>query len=189
MESALIVCEMPKSSDYFRDILLQNKCDDIQAVRTGQEARRILAERDFDLCIINAPLKDEYGENLSKDISTHYLSQIILVVKAELYDEVTEKVEDYGVLTVPKPINKSLLWSAIKYADTAMRRMNNIRKQNEKLMQKLDDVRNIGRAKLLLITYMGMSEEEAHRYIEKQAMDMRMTKREVADNILKTYDS
>jgi response regulator NasT len=33
-----------------------------------------------------------------------------------------------------------------------------------------------------------MSETQAHHYIEKQAMDMRMTKREVALNILKTYE-
>jgi len=34
-----------------------------------------------------------------------------------------------------------------------------------------------------------MSEAEAHRFIEKQAMDLRVTKREIASRILKTYEN
>jgi response regulator NasT len=36
---------------------------------------------------------------------------------------------------------------------------------------------------------MNMNEKEAHRYIEKQAMDMRTTKRLIAERILKTYEN
>ena len=35
--------------------------------------------------------------------------------------------------------------------------------------------------------YLHMSEQSAHKFIEKQAMDMRMSRREVAEGILKTY--
>jgi len=34
-----------------------------------------------------------------------------------------------------------------------------------------------------------MSEPEAHRYIEKQAMDMRITRRKVAEQILRIYEN
>ena len=51
-----------------------------------------------------------------------------------------------------------------------------------------DDIRLIDRAKWILITRMGMSENEAHRYIEKQAMDLRVTRRAIAEGLLKTYD-
>lgn len=189
MESALIVCEAQKSTEYFKDILMQSQCSEISTVRTSQEARRMMLERDFDLCIINAPLIDEFGESLSKDIASHSTCQIILVVKAELFDEVCSKVEDYGVITVAKPINKTMLWNAIKFANVAKFRMRMVQKQNEKLLQKIDDIKLIDRAKLLLISYLNMTEEQAHKYIERQAMDMRLTKRDIAQNILKTYDS
>ncbi|WP_334294967.1 ANTAR domain-containing protein [Terrisporobacter hibernicus] len=39
-----------------------------------------------------------------------------------------------------------------------------------------------------MIQYLKMSEEQSHKYIEKQAMDLRITKVEVAKNILKTYE-
>ncbi|MPN53777.1 hypothetical protein SDC9_201443 [bioreactor metagenome] len=47
----------------------------------------------------------------------------------------------------------------------------------------------IDRAKMLLISHLAFSEAQAHRYIEKQAMDMRATKRAIAEEILKTYES
>lgn len=46
----------------------------------------------------------------------------------------------------------------------------------------------IARAKRALMLYLNMSEPTAHRYIEKRAMDMRVTKKEIARNILKTYE-
>ena len=44
------------------------------------------------------------------------------------------------------------------------------------------------RAKYVLIEHLGFSEEQAHRYIEKQAMDRRMTRRGIAEGILNTYE-
>ena len=41
----------------------------------------------------------------------------------------------------------------------------------------------------VLIEYLKLTEPQAHRYIEKQAMDLGLTRRQVALNILKTYES
>ena len=49
------------------------------------------------------------------------------------------------------------------------------------------DIRIINRAKLLLVQHLQMTETEAHKYIEKQAMDRCVTKRAVAEQILSTY--
>lgn len=45
----------------------------------------------------------------------------------------------------------------------------------------------VSRAKCLLISYCGMSEEDAHKYIERQAMDKRMSRLEIAQDIVRTY--
>ena len=50
------------------------------------------------------------------------------------------------------------------------------------------DIRMVNRAKWLLIDNLGMSEKDAHHYIEKRAMDSRQTRREVAEGIIRTYD-
>lgn len=47
--------------------------------------------------------------------------------------------------------------------------------------------RLVNREKWLLIECLSMAEAVAHHYIEKQAMDLRISRREVAENIIKTY--
>jgi len=51
----------------------------------------------------------------------------------------------------------------------------------------MEEVRLISRAKCVLIQYLNMNEAQAHKYIERQAMDMRIAKKAVAENILNTY--
>jgi response regulator NasT len=63
-----------------------------------------------------------------------------------------------------------------------------IKKENEGLHRKIEELRIVNRAKYILMQYLSFTEEQAHRYIEKQAMDLRQTKIKIAENILKTYD-
>ena len=51
----------------------------------------------------------------------------------------------------------------------------------------MNEIRLVNRAKWLLISELKMTESDAHRYIEKQAMDLRISKREVAENVIRTY--
>ena len=53
--------------------------------------------------------------------------------------------------------------------------------------EKIKEIRLVNRAKWLLIECLNMTEAEAHRYIEKQAMDLRFSRREAAESIIKTY--
>ena len=64
-----------------------------------------------------------------------------------------------------------------------------LEQKNRTMQEKMTDIRTINRAKWLLIENLNMSENDAHRYIEKQAMDTRSTRREVAEGIIRTYDN
>ena len=187
MNSVLIVSKSEKATVFFSNVLKQDRYEDIIVMHSGSESRRILADRDFDLCIIDAPLQDESGAELALSVAEDCMCQVLLVVRAEYFEEITAKVEDYGIITVSKPISRTLFWNALKLARAANTRMGRMRRENTKLIQKMDDLRVVNRAKCLLISYLNMSEEEAHKYVEKQAMDTRMTKRQVSEKILKTY--
>jgi len=151
------------------------------------EARRLLLKMDFDLVIINAPLKDETGEDFSKHIAGKGMSQVILVVKSEYFDEVSAVCERDGILIISKPVNRVAFWSTLMIAKSAQKKLKQT--ENVQLKQKIENIRIIDRAKSILISCMNMSEQEAHRYIEKQAMDMRSARREVAEGIIKTYEN
>ena len=48
----------------------------------------------------------------------------------------------------------------------------------------MQEIRLVNQAKLILITDKGMSEDEAHKYISKQAMDKCVSKGDIAKEIL-----
>ncbi|MFQ9680350.1 MAG: ANTAR domain-containing protein [Ruthenibacterium lactatiformans] len=52
-----------------------------------------------------------------------------------------------------------------------------LQRQNNILQQKIDDIRLVDRAKCALIQYRLLTEPEAHKYIEREAMDSRRTRR------------
>ncbi len=59
--------------------------------------------------------------------------------------------------------------------------------QTTKLKVKMEEIKQVNRAKMLLMQNMNMSEQEAHRYIEKEAMDRGMKKTAISEEIIKTY--
>ncbi|MDC7277943.1 ANTAR domain-containing protein [Butyrivibrio fibrisolvens] len=185
MDRALIVCDNEKGTSFYKSFLKENGYIDIVAVTSGPMAKRAILDYDFEICIINGPIGGTSGEELSIDIAEKNMCQVILFVKAERLEEISAQVEDYGVITVGKPINKQLFWQALKLAKVAQRRINMAHKENEKLEKKLEDMKVISRAKILLMVEKNISEEEAHKLIEKQAMDRRMTRIEVAREIVK----
>lgn len=189
MPDAIIVSASSKSSVYLKDMLIQASYSDIKVFANAGEVRRFFTDDHCSICIINAPLTDETGELLASDISSSGYAMVILIIDAAYYEEVSEKVENSGVMTISKPVNKALLWNTVKVAKAASFRLDDMRDENLKLTKRIEDIRVIDRAKYILISNMSMTESQAHRYIEKQAMDSRMTRRKVAERILRTYES
>ena len=188
MERALIVCDNEKGTAFYKSFLKENGILDIVVAENGPKAKRSILDYDFDICVINGPIGGTDGEELAVDIAEKNICQVILFVKAEYMEEITAHVEDYGVITVSKPINKQLFWQALKLARVAQRRINMAHKESAKLEKKLADMKIISRAKLLLIINKDITEEHAHKFIEKQAMDLRLSRVEVAEQIIKKYE-
>ena len=107
----------------------------------------------------------------------------------ELLEQVSYKVEDYGVLTFPRPGTRQSITSAIRLAAATHNRLSAFERRAVKLESKMKEIRLVNRAKWLLIDRYNMSEEEAHKYIEKTAMDNCATRGEIAENIIRTYES
>jgi response regulator NasT len=187
MDNALIVSNTDKQTAAFTAMLKTASVRNVTIVPSCGEARRLILERDFDLVLINSPLLDESGESLSRHIVSKGATQVILAVKSEHFEAVATGCESEGVLTISKPVNKSVFWSALMLAKSAWNRIRKIETENARLKQTIEDIRIIDRAKWTLVSRLKLNEEEAHRLIEKQAMNTRSTKRLIAEGILKTY--
>lgn len=92
-------------------------------------------------------------------------------------------------MVLPKPISRQFFCQSLKLVAAARRRMLGLKNENTRLQKKIDDIRLVDRAKCVLIQYANFTEQQAHRYIEKKAMDQRVSRREVAEDILRTYES
>ena len=189
MVSALLVSSSEKGREMLRELMRGVPEVNPSVAASGGEARRLAAEGEFDLIVINAPLSDEYGDGLSCTLAMDTSAGILLLVRAETADEIAEKVEDMGVMVLGKPLGRTMFYQALKMVAAAHRRVLGLKQENRKLQSKIEEIRLVDRAKCMLIQYLSMTESQAHRYIEKQAMDRRITRGEVARSILGLYDS
>jgi len=114
---------------------------------------------------------------------------VLLIVSESAYAASCEALKMTGVLVLSMPCSGKTVFEAAMMLRAMNERLCGERSQRSRLEEKIGEERLVSRAKLTLITTLGMSEDEAHRYIEKQAMDMRATRRAVAENILKTYEN
>lgn len=183
-----IVSSSEKSAAALNTLLSGHGFGTPTVVRTGGEIRRNLTGFPYDMVIINTPLSDEYGHELAMDLIQGTTAEVLLLVKNDSFGNVYDEVSAYGVLTVPKPIPPQLFDQSICLAVSSRQRRMRIEKENTKLKKKLEELRLVDRAKCMLIAYEGMSETQAHRHIEKQAMDTRSTRKAVAEHILRAYD-
>lgn len=149
------------------------------------EAQRETVERFYDLIIINSPLSDDSGTKFAIDISSKKQSVVILFVHSENYNDIYNKVSDFGVFTIRKPLVDQNVMQGLDFAKATRERIRNMDKKITTLEEKMADIKLVNHAKWVLINSKNMSEDEAHRYIEKQAMDRCVSKRVIAEEILK----
>ena len=156
-------------------------------VKSVAEAQRRLLEGTYDIVIINAPLADDFGLRLAITICTDSSSGVLLLVKNDLYNEIYTKAMPYGVLTLSKPTNSQMIVQSLRVLCATRERLRQMEQKQMSVEKKIEEIRLVNRAKWLLIDCLCMKESDAHRYIEKQAMDLRISKSEVAENIIRTY--
>ena len=148
------------------------------------EARRLATERSFNIIIADSG--DGYDTDFAINVADSY-STILLLVPNEHFDEISYRVEGYGILTITKPFEPFYFYNMVKIAIAVQYKVQVLSSQTTKLKVKMEEIKQVNRAKMLLMSNMNMSEQEAHRYIEKEAMDRGMKRTAISEEIIKTY--
>ena len=147
------------------------------------EAKRMALDYAVDIAILNAPMRDEFGTQLALNLARDNVG-VLLLVPGESFDGVRDQVEDEGVMALAKPLTRQTLEMGLHMITALRGKLLQMDRRNRALQEKMTDIRTINRAKWLLIEQLRMTESEAHYYIERQAMDTRLSRREVAENII-----
>ncbi len=142
---------------------------------------------DYDIVIVSTPLRTEFGLNFLAEAHRRTRASLICLAKTDIAEEVQSRVRFTGAFVLPRPFTKAALIQTVRMAVLAGESIRRLEDENDRLSQKLSDSKLISRAKCCLIQYLNLTEEQAQQHIVKLSMDTRRTKREIAEDILRTY--
>ena len=153
-------------------------------------ARQALEQFDaggIDGVLIAEPIAGSSGRELALQLKKRHCMAVLLLAAPE-HADTDALLEQSGVLVLPNDAPESLIVQTIRLLTAVRIQLEQMQHKAEKLEAKVADIRIINRAKLLLVQHLQMTETEAHKYIEKQAMDTSMRRRTIAENIIRTYE-
>ena len=182
--SVLVVSASASFNRAAGDLLPMTDYWPVTFVKSVAEAKRRLLEKPFDILLINAPLPDDLGMRLAIDTCDSSTAGVLLLVKSGLYNDVYAQAVPYGVMTLPKPTSLQMMAQALRVLCATRERLRKMEERQATVEEKIREIRLLNRAKWHLIESRGMTEAEAHRHIENQAMDLRLSKGEAAQRIL-----
>nr|MCR5719392.1 ANTAR domain-containing protein [Lachnospiraceae bacterium] len=160
----------------------------IDSVGSISLARRFFLERYYDLIIVNAPLSDEPGEEFVLDASDKSNSLILFVVPESVYNGVCDRVMSSGVYVLSKPVNSRIMERSIRFLMSVRKKILKVELKSRATEDKMEELRIVTKAKFCLVEKKKMTEEEAHRYIGKQAMNSGLSRKRIAEKIIDDMD-
>ena len=187
--SILIVSAVEQLNTFVKKNISDRHFTTIEVRKSAALAAQELLNRHYDVIIVNAPLPDNFGVDFVLDICGRYTSGIIILSPGEVADDVTERVIDHGVVVLAKPMTARGLVRNIRHLIAIQNKFHDTEKKLLSMEDKMKEIRLVNRAKWLLISQRGMSEEDAHRFIERLAMDRCITKGAAAPEIVEHYSA
>ena len=184
--AVLIVSASEKFDTQMRALLPGTDYYPIHSAASVGQARRRLLETAYDLVLILTPLKDDFGSQLAVDVCADSSAGALLFVKGELFDGVSAKVAEYGVMVLPMPTSSPMVSQSLRMLCAQRERLRRMEARQQSVEEKIEEIRLVNRAKWLLIEREHMSENEAQHFVEKQSMDQRITKRRAAEDIIQS---
>lgn len=182
--SVLLVSASEKMNTATAELLPPTDFFPVTVAKSISQARRLTLETVFDLILVNSPLPDGDGAEFCLDVCAKSASGVLLMVRHELYEELYCKLLPGGVVTLSKPMNREIFVQTLRSLCAMRERLRISRNHQSTVEEKMEELRLVNRAKWLLIETQGMTEEAAHRYIQKIAMEQRISKRKAAESIL-----
>ena len=154
-----------------------------------REAEYVMSEDTYDVVVIDSTVPLADGRTIASKASAHTECNVLLLTAADCPEEIAGYAEKNGFMTLSMPVNPSLLKQSLSMMASMADRMHTLQDEADRLRQEMDDMRLINRAKLILVQRFKMSEKDAHRFIEKNAMDRCVKKSIIAQGIIRTYQN
>lgn len=180
----LVVSDSDRFNEVLSGLLPEGHYYPVLFASTVSAAKKAIAETPADIVLINSPLPDDYGTAFAIELSETSSSGVLFLVGREYFDETAARLSEYGVFTVAKPTTASLISEYLKMLCAMRERIRIMDEKREKAERDAKVLRLVNKAKWRLIEQNGITEAEAQRFIEKRAMDERVSRARIAKEIL-----
>ncbi len=166
------------------EMLVEEGYDVVGEAGDGETAVRLAEELKPDLVILGIKMPIMDGLAAAERIAEGRIAPVVILTAFSQRDLV-ERARAAGAMAyLVKPFQKTDLVPAIEIALSRFAEIGALESEIASLTDRLETRKAVERAKGALMTQYGMTEPQAFKWIQRTAMDHRMTMREVADRII-----
>ena len=150
----------------------------------GEAAVELAEQHRPDLVVLDVKMPKLDGITAAQRIAEQRIAPVVILT-AFSQRELVERARDAGAMAyLVKPFGKSDLLPAVEMAVSRFAELQMLEAEVADLTERLETRKAVDRAKSVLQERLGLSEPAAFRWIQKTAMDLRLSMREVADGVV-----
>lgn len=149
--------------------------------------KEVLSKENFDIVIFSYNILIEKSIALAQYVLLTTPSSAIILLEKEVEENLIDELMDIGILWLKLPYQENEMINILKLAFSMVHRNIKLYKENANLLVQMDTMRIIARAKCLMIERKNFNEEQAHHFIEHRAMNLHISKRQVAERIIEFF--
>ena len=166
------------------EMLVEEGYDVVGQAGDGQKAIELAEELRPDLVILDVKMPVLDGIAAAEAIAGKRIAPVVMLTAFSQRDLV-ERAREAGAMSyLVKPFSQTDLVPAIEMAVSRFAEIAQLESEVADLTERLETRKAVDRAKGILQEQLSLSEPEAFRWIQKTAMDLRMSMREVADGVV-----
>ncbi len=166
------------------EMLVDEGYDVVGQAGDGAEAVRLAEELRPDLVVMDVKMPVLDGISAAERIAAQRIAPVVILT-AFSQRELVERARDAGAMAyVVKPFSPSDLVPAIEMAMSRYAEISALEAEVGDLTDRLETRKAVERAKAVLQDQLGLTEPEAFRWVQKTAMDLRLSMRQVADGVV-----
>jgi response regulator NasT len=150
----------------------------------GQTAVELVERLRPDLVMLDVKMPRLDGIAAAQRIAEQRIAPVVILTAFSQRDLV-ERARDAGAMAyLVKPFNKHDLMPAVEMAVSRFAELQMLEAEVADLTERLETRKAVDRAKSALQGQLDLSEPDAFRWIQKTAMDLRLSMRQVADGVI-----
>jgi AmiR/NasT family two-component response regulator len=166
------------------EMLTEEGYDVVGQAGDGAKAIELAEEVRPDLVILDVKMPVLDGIAAAQAIAGKRIAPVVILTAFSQRDLVERAREAGAMAYLVKPFTKTDLMPAIEMAVSRFAELTMLEAEVADLTERLETRKAVDRAKGILQEELGLSEPEAFRWIQRTAMDLRVSMREVAEGVV-----